>query len=26
KGQKNSFKKAIVTLQEGDTIDFYSNI
>ena len=26
KGQKNAFKKAIVTLQEGDTIDFYSNI
>ena len=26
KGQKNSFKKAIVTLKEGDTIDFYSNI
>ena len=26
KGQKNSFKKAIVTLKEGDAIDFYSNI
>ena len=26
KGQKNSFKKAIVTLKDGDTIDFYSNI
>lgn len=26
RGQKNSFKKAIVTLKEGDTIDFYSNI
>ena len=26
KGQKNSFKKAIVTLKEGETIDFYSNI
>ena len=26
KGQKNSFKKAIVTLKEGDEIDFYSNI
>ena len=26
KGQKNAFKKAIVTLREGDTIDFYSNI
>ena len=25
KGQKNAFKKAIVTLKEGDTIDFYSN-
>ena len=22
----NAFKKAIVTLKEGDTIDFYSNI
>lgn len=26
KGQKNAFKKAIVTLKEGDQIDFYSNI
>ena len=26
KGHKNAFKKAIVTLKEGDTIDFYSNI
>src|SRR5574344_632496 len=26
KGQKNSFKKAIVTLKEGESIDFYSNI
>ena len=26
RGQKASFKKAIVTLKEGDTIDFYSNI
>ena len=26
RGQKNSFKKAIVTLKEGDVIDFYSNI
>ena len=26
KGQKNAFKKANVTLKEGDTIDFYSNI
>ncbi len=26
KGQKNAFKKALVTLKEGDTIDFYSNI
>jgi large subunit ribosomal protein L23 len=26
KGQKNAFKKAIVTLKEGDAIDFYSNI
>jgi large subunit ribosomal protein L23 len=25
-GRTNSFKKAIVTLAEGDTIDFYSNI
>ena len=26
KGQKNAFKKAIVTLKEGEVIDFYSNI
>jgi len=26
KGRANAFKKAIVTLKEGDTIDFYSNI
>ena len=26
KGQKNAFKKAIVTLKNGDSIDFYSNI
>lgn len=26
KGQRNAFKKAIVTLKEGDQIDFYSNI
>ena len=26
KGQKPAFKKAIVTLKEGDVIDFYSNI
>lgn len=25
-GRKNNFKKAIVTLDEGQTIDFYSNI
>jgi large subunit ribosomal protein L23 len=25
-GTTNAFKKAIVTLKEGDTIDFYSNI
>lgn len=25
-GRSNAFKKAIVTLKEGDTIDFYSNI
>ena len=24
-GRRNAFKKAIVTLKEGDTIDFYSN-
>ena len=26
KGHKSAFKKAIVTLKEGDEIDFYSNI
>jgi large subunit ribosomal protein L23 len=26
KGRSNTVKKAIVTLAEGDTIDFYSNI
>lgn len=26
RGQKNAYKKAIVTLKEGDVIDFYSNI
>ena len=26
KGQKNAYKKAIVTLKEGDSIDFYSKI
>jgi len=26
KGQRNSFKKAIITVNEGDKIDFYSNI
>lgn len=26
KGRKNAFKKAVVTLKEGETIDFYSNI
>lgn len=26
RGQKNAYKKAIVTLKEGQTIDFYSNI
>lgn len=25
-GKANAFKKAVVTLKEGDTIDFYSNI
>ncbi len=25
-GRKNSFKKALVTLAEGESIDFYSNI
>ena len=26
KGRRAAFKKAIVTLKDGDTIDFYSNI
>lgn len=26
RGRKNAYKKAIVTLKDGDTIDFYSNI
>lgn len=26
KGRADAFKKAIVTLKDGDTIDFYSNI
>ena len=26
KGRTNAYKKAIVTVKEGDTIDFYSNI
>jgi len=26
KGQKSAYKKAIVTLNEGETIDFYSNV
>jgi large subunit ribosomal protein L23 len=26
RGRENAFKKAVVTLKEGDTIDFYSNI
>ena len=26
KGQKNAFKKAIVTVKDGDKIDFYRNI
>lgn len=25
-GRKNAYKKAVITLREGDTIDFYSNI
>jgi len=25
-GKRNSYKKAVVTLREGETIDFYSNI
>lgn len=26
KGQRNAFKKAIITLKQGDVIDFFSNI
>ena len=26
RGRSNAFKKAVVTLKEGDTVDFYSNI
>ncbi|MBO7418458.1 MAG: 50S ribosomal protein L23 [Bacteroidaceae bacterium] len=26
KGRTNAYKKAVVTLRDGDTIDFYSNI
>lgn len=26
RGQKNAYKKAIVTLKDGQTIDFYGNI
>ena len=26
RGRSNAFKKAIVTVKEGETIDFYSNI
>lgn len=26
RGRSNAFKKAVVTLKEGETIDFYSNI
>ncbi len=26
RGKKNAFKKAIITLKEGEVIDFYSNI
>ena len=26
RGRRNAFKKAIVTLADGETIDFYSNI
>ncbi len=26
KGQRNAFKKAIVTVKDGEIIDFYSNI
>jgi large subunit ribosomal protein L23 len=25
-GRRNAFKKAVITLRDGDTIDFYSNI
>ncbi|OFY98223.1 MAG: 50S ribosomal protein L23 [Bacteroidetes bacterium RIFCSPLOWO2_12_FULL_31_6] len=25
-GRKNSYKKALITLKKGETIDFYSNI
>ena len=25
-GRRNAFKKAVITLREGDSIDFYSNI
>ena len=25
RGQKNAYKKAVVTLKDGETIDFYSN-
>jgi len=25
-GRTNAYKKAVITLKEGDTIDFYSNI
>ena len=25
-GRRNAFKKAVITLREGDMIDFYSNI
>ena len=26
RGQKNAYKKAVATLKDGETIDFYSNI
>ena len=26
KGKTNSYKKAVITLEDGETIDFYSNI
>ena len=26
KGRTNAFKKAVITLAEGETIDFYSNV